>query len=507
MRTASFAAVFVATSLHIYGKSYGLVAWASSAALFLVYPHVQYWRACRADDPLRVEMRNLLVDSVLLGAAVAALEFPLWITVCAMLGVFTNGAANKGWRGVGEAMVAALGGALAWIAAAGFKLSPYTDWPTTLFCIVGLIAYLLVLGNLGFTRNLQLRSTREELQLREKDLLTANETLLRNLQEIAGLQEQLREQANRDPLTGLYNRRFLDSTLERELARCRRDGHSLSLIMLDVDYFKKYNDRYGHQAGDECLRSVARTLQESAKRASDLAARYGGEEFSLVLADTDAAVAQRLAETVRQSIEALDMPHEQSRTGKVTISVGVATMTNAAYQDAESLFRAADEALYRAKQGGRNQVQVAPETPQRVGVGEGAAADLVQLVWHAAYECGHTAIDDEHQALFGHTNQLLAAILSGRPTAEVAGLIDALIRAVGQHFRDEEAIIAAAGFPGAAEHAAIHRELLDRARNMAARFQAGPLGIGELFQFLAHDLVARHILGTDRKFFSYVQAR
>jgi diguanylate cyclase (GGDEF)-like protein/hemerythrin-like metal-binding protein len=337
-------------------------------------------------------------------------------------------------------------------------------------------------------------------------LLTANETLQRNLQEIDGLQEQLKEQANRDPLTGLYNRRFLDSTLERELARCRRDAHPLSLIMLDVDHFKKFNDRYGHQAGDECLRTVARTLQSNAKRASDLAARYGGEEFLLVLADTPDTVAQRLAESVRQAIEALDIPHEQTRAGRVTISVGVATMTVYAYQSVEALFRAADEALYRAKQGGRNRVRFAPEMPQQAGDDGEVAADFVQLVWHSAYESGHTAIDDQHQALFAHANALLAAILSGCPTAEVVELIDALISAVERHFHDEETIITAAGFPGSLEHAAIHRELLDRARNMAVRFRALPTGIGEMFQFLAHDLVARHILGTDRKFFAYLEA-
>ena len=185
--------VFLAIALHIFGKSYGVVAWGCLVALFLIYPHVQYWRACKAEHPLQAEMNNLLVDSVLLGMAVAALEFPLWITVSALLGTLTNSAANKGWRGVGESIVAVLLGALAWIGAAGFKLSPDCDWPTTLLCIFGLTSYLLVLGSLGFTRNRQLRLTREELQLRERELLTANETLKQNLEEIDQLQEQLKE--------------------------------------------------------------------------------------------------------------------------------------------------------------------------------------------------------------------------------------------------------------------------------------------------------------------------
>ena len=277
--------------------------------------------------------------------------------------------------------------------------------------------------------------------------------------------------------------------------------------MIDVDDFKKFNDRYGHQAGDNCLRSVADALQASAKRASDLIARYGGEEFTLVLADTQAADAQRVAETIRLSIEALAIPHEQSETGRVTVSLGVAAMTEDSYREVESLLRAADLALYRAKEDGRNQVQLAPETGQRPAAEEVNAENLVQLVWHRAYECGQALIDEEHQALFDKVNHLLAAILSARPADAVAPLIENLMRDIVEHFRAEETLITAAGFPGAAEHAAMHHELTDRAHELAGHFRAGDLGIGELFQFLARDLVALHILGADREYFPYFYAR
>ncbi len=114
-------------------------------------------------------------------------------------------------------------------------------------------------------------------------------------------------------------------------------------------------------------------------------------------------------------------------------------------------------------------------------------------------------IDQQHQALFNDANQLLAAVLSRRPQDEVATLIDALISHVIQHFEDEEAIINATGFPGAAGHSAIHRTLVDKAAEVANRFHGGTLGVGEVFQFLAHDVVARHMLGADREFFPFLQ--
>ena len=505
MRTASFALMFLATSLHIAGRGYGLVAWSLLGLLFLVYPQLQFWRACRAANPLAAEMHNLVVDDALLGLYAGALGFPLWLSFSATIASLFNNAANKGWRGVAVGIPALLVGALLGAAAAGFPLAPDTDLPTTLFCILGLAGYLLAIGNIAYSRNRQLRLTREALRQRGSELLEANKTLAKNFQDIDELHQQLREQAIRDPLTGLYNRRYLDNTLERELAHCQREGKALSLIMIDVDHFKKYNDCYGHQAGDNCLRNVADALQACAKRASDLVARYGGEEFTLVLADTNCADAQRVAESVRLSIEALAMPHEQSDSGRVTVSVGVAVMTEHSYREVENLLRAADLALYRAKQSGRNQVQLAPETGQRPAAEEDD--HLVELVWHRTYECGQALIDAEHKALFGDANRLLAAVLSARPADAVTPLIDTLMRDIVEHFRDEETIIAAAGFPGAAEHATIHRQLTDRAGELAGRFQAGTLDIGELFQFLARDVVALHMLGADREFIPFLDAR
>ncbi len=132
------------------------------------------------------------------------------------------------------------------------------------------------------------------------------------------------------------------------------------------------------------------------------------------------------------------------------------------------------------------------------------SGNFVQLVWHSAYESGHDVIDTQHRALFGHANTLVAALFAGRPADEVAGLINTLVQAVRRHFDDEEAILGVSGFPGLAEHVAIHRGLINRALDMVHGFHAGTLGVGDLFQFLAQDIVARHMLGADREFFPFI---
>ena len=157
-----------------------------------------------------------------------------------------------------------------------------------------------------------------------------------------------------DGLTGLANRRRFDEVLASEWSRATRSQQPLAVIMIDVDHFKKYNDCYGHQAGDECLKTIACVLQEGTRRVSDLAARYGGEEFSVVLPNTETEVAHSIAEAMRQAIETLNMPHEQSPLGKVTVSIGVALKSIGYGSDADGLVRAADEALYSAKDKGRN---------------------------------------------------------------------------------------------------------------------------------------------------------
>lgn len=160
-----------------------------------------------------------------------------------------------------------------------------------------------------------------------------------------------------DGLTGIANRRQFDQTLEKEWRRALRHGDSLSLALIDIDFFKKYNDYYGHLAGDECLQKVGSVLKESVKRAGDLGARYGGEEFVVLLPATAKDGAITVAERICTNMAELRIPHEMSEVAKhVTVSIGVATMRTESDKASADLIRRADAALYQAKHAGRNRV-------------------------------------------------------------------------------------------------------------------------------------------------------
>ncbi|WP_162559334.1 GGDEF domain-containing protein [Microvirga sp. 17 mud 1-3] len=159
-------------------------------------------------------------------------------------------------------------------------------------------------------------------------------------------------------MTGLPNRRAFDETFEREWRQAIRSGSSLSLLYIDADLFKMYNDSCGHRMGDDLLRALAGTLTASIRRPHDLAARYGGEEFAVLLPETDRNGALSVAETIRQAVLAMGIRHDQSPHNVATISVGVASIRPSSGMLRSALLEAADDALYRAKAEGRNCVRV-----------------------------------------------------------------------------------------------------------------------------------------------------
>jgi diguanylate cyclase (GGDEF)-like protein/PAS domain S-box-containing protein len=175
------------------------------------------------------------------------------------------------------------------------------------------------------------------------------------------LNHKLAHYARNDHLTGLPNRRHVDETLADEVRRALRAGHPLSVLMIDVDFFKKYNDHYGHLQGDECLRIVAAELKKSLHRHCDLVGRYGGEEFVAVMPGTDALGALKVAGAIVHATRALNLPHARSGYGKVTLSIGAATLAYVSQEYApetlcDRLLHTADRALYTAKLSGRNAV-------------------------------------------------------------------------------------------------------------------------------------------------------
>lgn len=204
-----------------------------------------------------------------------------------------------------------------------------------LIFIIYMLCFLLASAIVGFV----IKKTNSL----EKMLLVAN--------------EQLELQANKDGLTGLFNRRQLNKTIEDDWELCSRSKSALSLIMIDIDHFKQYNDSFGHVKGDDALRKVSSVLDTAASRQTDLAARYGGEEFVLVLPSTPLNYAENIAEEIRANIEALNIKHIPS-IDRITASVGVASVIPSSDKNYLSILEAADKSLYQAKYNGRNQVVV-----------------------------------------------------------------------------------------------------------------------------------------------------
>ena len=175
-------------------------------------------------------------------------------------------------------------------------------------------------------------------------------------------EDRVRELSLMDALTGLANRRYFDEFLEKEWRRAIRAGLPLSLIMMDIDHFKLYNDNYGHHGGDECLKRVGECLSAVGKRPSDLVARYGGEEFAVILGSTSLSEATAIAEDLCSRVHALAIRHDYSTAGSVvTVSVGAASIAPDKQMQASALIEAADSALYHAKENGRNRIAVMPD--------------------------------------------------------------------------------------------------------------------------------------------------
>ncbi|MDC9728126.1 MAG: diguanylate cyclase [Methyloprofundus sp.] len=197
---------------------------------------------------------------------------------------------------------------------------------------------------------LQIKAMERIYVMRQK-LKTAQEELML-------INEKYRKLSLFDELTGLANRRNFDQTLGREFKLAKRDKNPLSVVLCDIDFFKIYNDTYGHQAGDDCLAKVAEALGKSSNRPTDLACRYGGEEFTFILPNTDLSGAQKFSEKVRLAVSDLEIMHEGSKVLPfVSLSLGVATY-NGQFSSGEGITKQADAALYKAKENGRNRVEV-----------------------------------------------------------------------------------------------------------------------------------------------------
>ncbi len=247
--------------------------------------------------------------------------------------------------------------------AAGFGEEPGTKGPVALFIASASPIFftfgMLALGSVVMQRHLVIGSAGVGIALACYGLQATllQNRYIRSQQSLRDALERLQGLSMTDGLTGVANRRCFDLTLEREWSRSKRSGQPLSLLMIDLDFFKNLNDRYGHVYGDECLKTVAHTLRAALPRDADVLARYGGEEFSAILPDTDRKGAETVAGKMRAAVRRLAIQNQTSMGDVATISVGVSTFDASGNASSVDLIKGSDHALYRAKQDGRDRVE------------------------------------------------------------------------------------------------------------------------------------------------------
>lgn len=316
---------FVSVAAALLPLSPGFWLWFFIITYAFVWPHIAYLYATRMSDSFATGRRQLLFDSFCGGLWVAAMGFNLLpsVLVITMLGM--NNMAAAGARLFGYGVLAQAAGVL--LGGAVFGWSP--QWDSSLTVIIASLPFLIIhplmVGMMAYSFATRLHEQKNSLKLLSRT----------------------------DGLTGLYNRRYWQLRAAEEFERSRRQNHPASLIMLDLDHFKKINDQYGHTVGDEVLEALSYQLQINL-RSIDILGRYGGEEFAVVLPETDARHARDIAERVRQAV-AQDRFGEQEL--QCTVSLGIATMSPA-MTGFDDWLNAADKALYDAKAAGRNCIRV-----------------------------------------------------------------------------------------------------------------------------------------------------
>ncbi|MBN2508805.1 MAG: diguanylate cyclase [Spirochaetales bacterium] len=303
--------------------------------------------------------------------------------------------------------------------------------------------------------------------------------------------------ARRDALTGLMNRRAVVPVITYEMKRKARANSRVSLMMLDIDHFKDVNDTYGHDAGDEVLVAVA-TVLESSCRNTDFPSRWGGEEFLILTPDTGGENALVVAEKIRLAVMGLEF----TSASPVTVSLGVAELR--AGETFDQWFQRADTCLYTAKLEGRNRcVLSTDEYPSGEASGDHIGS-LLRLQWLSKYRSGNHTIDSQHKGLFEQSNLLLDEIVYGRDKNRITAILETLYDHTVRHFFSEEKILRAEKFNGFSEHRQKHKDLLRNFRADMKQYRNNEIDEYEFIKFVCEDIVLKHLIEEDVKFFPYL---
>ena len=305
------------------------------------------------------------------------------------------------------------------------------------------------------------------------------------------LEEQLRQAAIKDELTGLFNRHYFESIINEQMQRADRYEEPLSMVLLDLDHFKQVNDTWGHPVGDELLKLTARTVGK-AIRESDMLFRLGGEEFAVLMPRTSLDGALHAAEKIRAAVENNPL---------ATVGIRTASLGAAERMKAESFrhwYKRLDAALYKAKHTGRNRVVVS-DGNERLPI------KALDLEWRLELQSGNNEIDQQHQELFAIGNRLINLSLDGTNQEEIMKQLELLLSHTASHFDCEEKILEQVGYPDVRHHAEIHKELVSKALRLRESYENGDIKASAFFSFVADDVILNHMINEDTKFFPYLK--
>ncbi|HHW39160.1 MAG TPA: diguanylate cyclase [Bacillales bacterium] len=329
----------------------------------------------------------------------------------------------------------------------------------------------------------------EKTQKLERELFNNNRNLLTLTKKLEQKNKILTDLAIKDELTGLYNRHFLDQWIEKEMSRADRDHRPLSMVIFDLDHFKRINDIWGHPVGDEVLKETAK-LAISLICNPDFLVRLGGEEFVIIMPGSSIQEALALAENIRQTMKKYRYPI----VGHLTASFGVAERIK--FESYCSWYKRSDKAMYQAKEAGRNRVFLSEDQDRPLNA-------PVEIKWKVDWKSGNPVIDEGHRGLVESANSLLYLFLAEVEKDKIMPEVNKVLDCIIKHFHDEEQILLETGYPDYENHAEIHNALLDKVFQFKKAYQAGDLKLAEFFSFIVNDLIIGHIQNADTDFFPY----
>jgi diguanylate cyclase (GGDEF)-like protein/hemerythrin-like metal-binding protein len=291
--------------------------------------------------------------------------------------------------------------------------------------------------------------------------------------------------AVKDQLTGLYNRYYLDVNIDKYFNQGRRYHEPLSMLLIDVDHFKKVNDTYGHDVGDQVLIELSRLLKENI-RESDLLIRWGGEEFLVVLPKTDSLGCSALGEKIRKTVESYDFQKIQN----LTISIGGGKWLP--FEKKDELFKKVDDALYEAKKNGRNKYVMNLSYYASMKTLE------QELQWSKAYDCNHQVIDEQHKTIFKIFKNLVGSVKSDE---NFERHLDKMFKYSIKHIKTEESILEKKSYDQLIEHKKVHEELLSILKNSIKKYKNSIITKEQLIYELIQDIIVGHLISYDYKYF------